>query len=120
MQVVCGGAALLHLREGRGMTRLVVSGRLDVSCGQSLPEVLLSAARSSQGALALDLSGVEACDMAGAVTLAGACERARAAGYPVGLAAASPEMDRMMVLTGTLHLVADDIDAGPDAVGPTP
>ena len=96
------------------MTRLVVTGRLDVSCGQSLPEVLLSAARSSPGGLALDLSGVEACDMAGAVTLAGACERARTAGHPVGLAAASPEMDRVMVLTGTLHLVADDVAAGPD------
>ena len=66
------------------------------------------------GGLALDLRGVEVCDAAGVAALARACEHARRAGHAIGLAASTAHLDRLMVLTDSLHLVADHLDAGPD------
>ncbi|MFD0532172.1 hypothetical protein ACFQ1I_45490 [Kitasatospora arboriphila] len=57
-----------------------------------------------------------ACDEAGVAALARACEYARKSGHTVGLAASTAGLDRLMVLTDTLQLVADHLDIGPDAV----
>ncbi|MCU7827258.1 hypothetical protein [Kitasatospora sp. DSM 101779] len=55
------------------------------------------------------------CDAAGAAALAQACVYVRRSGHVVGLAASTAELDRLMVFTDTLHLVADHLDAGTGA-----
>ncbi|MFD9123543.1 STAS domain-containing protein [Kitasatospora sp. NPDC059571] len=111
------GALQLRLAAGRPAAVLLLSGALDSRCALELPEALLAAVRACPDGLALDLSGVDVCDEAGVAALARACEHARRFGHPVGLAASTADLDRLMVLTDTLHLVADHLDA---TGGPTP
>lgn len=96
------------------MTVLVFSGVLDGRCAPELPDALFAAARACPKGVALDLRPVESCDEAGVAALARACEYARRAGHPVGLAASCARLDWLMVLTDTLHLVADHLTADPD------
>ncbi|WP_431676133.1 STAS domain-containing protein [Kitasatospora sp. KL5] len=114
VRTLAEGALSLRLAAGRRVTLLVVSGTLDARCAPELPDALLATARACSDGLALDLRGVEVCDAAGVAALGRACEHARRAGRPIGLAASTPDLDRLMVLTDSLHLVADHLDAGPD------
>ncbi|WP_030273047.1 STAS domain-containing protein [Streptomyces sp. NRRL B-24484] len=106
-----GGALRLRLTAGRPVAVLLLSGTLDSRCAPELPEVLLAAARACPDGLALDLRGVEECDAAGVAALGRACEHARMSGHPLGLAASTADLDRLMVFTDTLHLIAGHLDA---------
>ncbi|MFC8452338.1 STAS domain-containing protein [Kitasatospora sp. NPDC057223] len=97
---------------------MLVAGVLDGQCAREMRQALLAAARACPGGLALDLSGVREGDLQGVAALVAACEAVRAAGHPVGLVAASAQMDGLMVLTGALHLLIDHLDVGPDDSGP--
>ncbi|MEV7182332.1 hypothetical protein [Kitasatospora sp. NPDC093679] len=117
VRTLADGALSLQLAAGGPVTLLLMAGTLDDRCAVDLPEALLSAARACPDGLALDLRAVVACDEAGVAALARACEYARKAGHTVGLAASTAGLDRLMVLTDTLQLVAaDHLDIGPDAV----
>ncbi|MEW1912999.1 STAS domain-containing protein [Kitasatospora sp. NPDC085895] len=117
-RAIAEGALTLRLAAAGSATVLLMAGVLDARCAVELPEVLLSAARGCPGGLALDLRGVGECDEVGVAALGRACEHARRAGNPVGLAAATADLDRLMVLTDALHLVADHFDIGHDPQNP--
>ncbi|MEV8100308.1 STAS domain-containing protein [Kitasatospora sp. NPDC085879] len=118
VRTLAGGVLSLRLAAAPGVTALLVSGVLDGRCAAELPGELLAAAGACPEGLVLDLQGVGECDAAGVVALAGACEHARQAGHSIGLAASTAELDRLMVFTDTLHLVADHLDAGHGPVRP--
>ncbi|WP_354644165.1 STAS domain-containing protein [Kitasatospora camelliae] len=121
VRTLAEGVLSLRLAAGRSVTLLLVTGTLDARCAPELPEALVAAAGDGPGGgLALDLRGVEACDTAGVAALGRACEHARKEGYAIGLAASTADLDRLMVLTDSLHLVADHLDAGPDPVEQSP
>ncbi|WP_052391405.1 STAS domain-containing protein [Streptomyces sp. NRRL B-24484] len=111
VRTLADGVLSLQLAAGGACTLMLVAGTLDDRCAPELPEALYSAARACPGGLALDLRAVVVCDEAGVAALARAGEYARRAGHAVGLAASTPDLDRLMVLTDTLHLVADHLCA---------
>ncbi len=89
-------AAGLTTTEGDGRTVLAFAGRLDASSVARLWGQALGAARRARDrTLALDLSRLETCDMAGAAMLA-AVERAH--GVPPALIGANEQVSALLVL----------------------
>ena len=77
-------------------------------------EALHSALARGEGALVVDMSGVELLDATGLGVLVGTHRRARAAGRRLVLADATPRVARMLALTRIDRIIA--LDAGRRAV----
>jgi anti-sigma B factor antagonist len=77
---------------------ITVSGELDYHTGPQLRACLDDA--PCQEGLVLDLSGITYCDSTGVSVLVHAHRRTEAAGAPLALAGAAPEVFRLLSLTG--------------------
>ena len=91
-------------RPGAGLpaARTVVRLRdaLDVAAAPALRERLIGLLRPGMRLLVLDLSRVPSCDSAGLAVLIGAQRRARLLGIVLRLAAPSPQVAKLLRLTG--------------------
>ncbi|WP_225851144.1 STAS domain-containing protein [Streptomyces sp. HPF1205] len=94
------GDMCVRLTEGGGRTRAVVTGEVDHGCAPTLERVLLDGLGQSPGGLLLDLGGVSFCDCAGLNALLRVRHRAIGGGREVTIAALSPAVERLFVLTG--------------------
>jgi len=82
-----------------GITIAELSGELDIAC----PSAALAAswlARAGSSRLVIDLSQVGHCDASGLAVLIGTGRRTRLLGGFLRLAAVSPQVDRVMHVTG--------------------
>ncbi len=86
----------------RPAARTVVRLRdaLDVAAAPALRERLIGLLRPGMRLLVLDLSRVPSCDSAGLAVLIGAQRRARLLGVVLRLAAPSPQVAKLLRLTG--------------------
>ena len=73
---------------------------LDVAAAPALRERLIGLLRPGMRLLVLDLSRVPSCDSAGLAVLIGAQRRARLLGIVLRLAAPSPQVAKLLRLTG--------------------
>ncbi len=91
-------------RPGAGLpaARTVVRLRdaLDIAAAPALRERLIGLLRPGMRLLVLDLSRVPSCDSAGLAVLIGAQRRARLLGVVLRLAAPSPQVAKLLRLTG--------------------
>ncbi|HEX9357316.1 MAG TPA: STAS domain-containing protein [Streptosporangiaceae bacterium] len=93
----------IHLdsvRTADGITIAELAGQLDLTGVSALREQLLGLLRPDAGRLVLDLSRVTFCDASGLAVLIGTSHRARRLGGFLRLAAVSPQVDRVLDLTG--------------------
>ncbi len=94
--------ALGSVRSADGITIAELAGELDLVSASALREQLLGLVRPDSSRLVLDLSRVTFCDASGLAVLIGTGRRARRLGGFLRLAAVSPQVDRVLYLTG-LH-----------------
>lgn len=87
-----------------GHVLVTVAGELDIATAPKLRVQLAGLARSGQQVI-VDLSQVSFCDAAGLGVLAGAARRAAAAGGCLQLAAARPQLRRLLAITGMDHRI---------------
>jgi anti-anti-sigma factor len=88
-----------------GITIAEVAGELDIASAPALREQLLSLLRPGSNRLVIDLSKVSFCDASGLAVLVSTGRRARLLGGFLRLAAVSPEVERVLRITGLLpHL----------------
>ncbi|WP_411107713.1 STAS domain-containing protein [Streptomyces sp. cmx-4-9] len=83
---------------------LGVSGELDVACAQQLRSELESVIDRAPGEVVIDLSALAFCDSSGLSALLNARLHALASGRVLCLAGASPQMLRLLELTGARGL----------------
>lgn len=79
-----------------------LAGELDIACAPALREQLLGLLRRGSARLVIDLSKVSSCDASALTVLVGTARRARSLGGFLRLAAVSPQVDRVLHITG-LH-----------------
>lgn len=98
------------IESSHGGDRVVVAvrGELDLDVGQLLQRALREALAGSVRGLDLDLGGVAFCDCSTLNILIGLRQRALAGGKTVTVRAASPVIERLFDLTGTLSLFTAD------------
>jgi anti-anti-sigma factor len=91
-----------RLEAGPPAARTVVRLRdaLDVATASALRERLIGLLRPGMRLLVLDMSRVPSCDSAGLAVLIGAQRRARLLGIVLRLAAPSPQVVKLLRLTG--------------------
>ncbi len=77
-----------------------LAGVLDVASAPELRERLLTLLRPASSRLVIDLSGVSFCDANGLAVLMGTARRAKLLGGFLRLAAAPPEVSRVLHSTG--------------------
>lgn len=82
------------------MTVIAVSGELDLMSSGELEEALEELDGSDHGSVVLDLREVEFMDSAGLAVVVRAHQRAESAGTSFGVASASPQVRRLLALTG--------------------
>ncbi|MFF0425386.1 STAS domain-containing protein [Streptomyces sp. NPDC004520] len=89
---------------------VIVRGELDIESATHLRTVLLQAmeACGEGAALTLDLSQVEFCDSSGLNVLLRARQRALSEHRSLVITAASPQMTRLLEITGSAQLFADE------------
>jgi anti-sigma B factor antagonist len=92
----------LSTRVAAGITIAELAGELDFACAPALREQLLGLLWPGSGRLVIDLSSVSFCDASGLAVLVGAGRRASLLGGFLRLAAVSPQVDRVLRITG-LH-----------------
>jgi anti-anti-sigma factor len=92
----------LSARTTGGITVAELAGELDIASAPALREQLLGLLRPGSGRLVIDLSKVSFCDASGLAVLVNTARRARLLGGFVYLAAVSPQVGRVLELTG-LH-----------------
>jgi anti-sigma B factor antagonist len=92
----------LCVRAAAGITVAELAGELDIAYAPALREQLLGLLRRGSGRLVIDLSKVSFCDASGLTVLVGTARRARSLGGFLRLAAASPQVNRVLHITG-LH-----------------
>jgi anti-anti-sigma factor len=85
---------------------VTVSGELDLDGDQLLQETLSEALDRAAGGLVLDLAGVDFCDCSALNVLLRVRDRARATSKSLVVSAASPAVQRLLALSGTLPLFA--------------
>ncbi len=94
--------ALHSVRSADGITIAELAGELDLLSASVLREQLLGLLRPGSSRLVLDLSRVTFSDASGLAVLIGTGRRARRLGGFLRLAAVSPQVDRVLDITG-LH-----------------
>ena len=92
----------LSVQAGGGITIAELTGELDVASAPALREQLLSLLRPGSSRLVIDLSRVSFCDASGLAVLVNTARRARLLGGFLRLAAVSPQVGRVLNITG-LH-----------------
>ncbi|MDX6332892.1 MAG: hypothetical protein QOG05_232 [Streptosporangiaceae bacterium] len=90
------------VRTVDGITIAGLTGELDLASATALREELLGLLRPGSSRLVLDLSRVSFADASGLAVLVGTGRRARLLGGFLRLAAVSPQVNRVLRLTG-LH-----------------
>jgi anti-sigma B factor antagonist len=95
-------APRLSARTTGGITVAELAGELDIASAPDLREQLLGLLRPGSGRLVIDLSKVSFCDASGLAVLVSTARRARLLGGFLRLAAVSPQVGRVLQLTG-LH-----------------
>jgi anti-anti-sigma factor len=83
-----------------GITIAELTGELDISSAPALREQLLSLLWPGSSRLVIDLSKVSFCDATGLAVLVSTGRRARLLGGFLRLAAASPQVDQVLNITG--------------------
>jgi anti-anti-sigma factor len=89
-------------RAAADITIAELAGELDIASAPALREQLLGLLRPGSGRLVIDLSQVSFCDASGLAVLVGTGRRASLRGGFLRLAAVSPQVDRVLLMTG-LH-----------------
>jgi anti-anti-sigma factor len=92
----------LSARTTGGVTVAELAGELDIASAPALREQLLGLLRPGSDRLVIDLSKVSFCDASGLAVLVNTARRARLLGGFLHLAAVSPQVGRVLQLTG-LH-----------------
>jgi anti-anti-sigma factor len=90
----------LSARTTGGITVAELAGELDIARAPDLREQLLGLLRPGSGRLVIDLSEVSFCDASGLAVLVSTARRARLLGGFLRLAAVSPQVGRVLQLTG--------------------
>jgi anti-sigma B factor antagonist len=104
----------VELHPDRERVLVLVDGELDLAAVAEVGNELETLRRAGWRQLVLDLSAVSFMDLAGLRLLLGAFERADAAGDLFLIAAASPQVSRVLELTGNAHMLSDigGVDGG--------
>ncbi|HEV2374564.1 MAG TPA: STAS domain-containing protein [Streptosporangiaceae bacterium] len=97
-----GPSLSFSARTTGGVTVAELSGELDIASAPDLREQLLSVLSPGSGRLVIDLSRVSFCDASGLAVLLSTGRRARLLGGSLRLAAVSPQVERVLHITG-LH-----------------
>ena len=92
----------LSARTTGGITVAELAGDLDIASASTLREQFLGLLRPGSGRLVIDLSKVSFCDASGLAMLVNTARRASLLGGFLRLAAVSPQVGRVLQLTG-LH-----------------
>ena len=92
----------LAARTAGGITIAELTGELDIASAPALRDQLLSLLRPGSNRLVIDLSRVSFCDASGLAVLVNTARRARLLGGFLRLAAVSPQVGRVLNITG-LH-----------------
>jgi anti-anti-sigma factor len=92
----------LSTRTAAGITIAELAGELDIAGAPALREQLLGLLWPGSGRLVIDLSKIRFCDASGLAVLVGTGRRASLLGGFLRLAAVSPQVDRVLRITG-LH-----------------
>lgn len=87
-------------------TVLAVSGELDLASSGTLEEAIAGADSSGLALLALDLSAVDFMDSSGLAVLVKTHQRAHDAGRRFGVINCSPQVQRLLTLTGVDERIA--------------
>jgi anti-anti-sigma factor len=90
----------VDVRQSDQATVLTVSGELDLASSASLEEALGEAGTSKPELVVLDLRGVEFMDSSGLAVIVKAHQRAQNAGRRLGVINGSPQVQRLLSLTG--------------------
>ncbi|HWF72676.1 MAG TPA: STAS domain-containing protein [Solirubrobacteraceae bacterium] len=90
----------LDVRRTDEATVVAVSGELDLVSSTALEEALEELDASKPGFIVLDLTEVDFMDSAGLAVVVRAHQRAESAGRQFGLISASPQIRRLLSLTG--------------------
>jgi anti-sigma B factor antagonist len=90
----------LSARTSSGITVAKLVGELDIASAPALREELLSLLRHGSSRLVIDLSKVSFCDASGLAVLVSTGRRARLLGGFLRLAAVSPQVSRVLRITG--------------------
>lgn len=90
----------LSARSEHGYVVAALSGELDIAAAPTLREQLLGLLRPAASRLIIDLSAVSYADASGLAVLAGTGRRAGLLGGHMRLAAPSPEVARVLSVTG--------------------
>ncbi|MGW8361248.1 STAS domain-containing protein [Streptomyces wedmorensis] len=109
----------VSVRSNAGRTVVSVGGELDIAAAMELRTALaeaLAACEAGRG-LALDLSGVTFCDSTGLNTLLRARQRALKEHRSLTITAASPQVTRLLEITGAAHLFTEGAGPIPQAMG---
>jgi anti-sigma B factor antagonist len=88
------------LSRGPGCTIAMVAGDLDIATTPVLRERLFALLGLAGRLLVIDLSGVSFCDAGALAVLIGTQRRARQRGIAVRIAAPSPQVTRLLRITG--------------------
>src|SRR5580658_1729724 len=90
----------LSARSQSGITIAELTGELDIANAPALREQLLGLLRPGSSRLVIDLSKVSFCDASGLAVLVNTGRRARLLGGFLRLAAVSPQVGRVLNITG--------------------
>ena len=107
------GFACVKRAERPGVSRVMLSGELDMATAPQLEDALSEAARDSV-AVILDLSKLEFMDSAGLHAILNAHARLNEANCRLALIAGGPQVQRIFEITGVEHRL-EFVDT-PDAV----
>ena len=110
----------VELHPDRERVLVLMDGELDLATVTAVGNELETLREAGWRQLVLDLSAVNFMDLAGLRLLLGGFERADAAGGLFLIAAASPQVRRILELTGNAHVLAGGATAGAEeGVWPT-
>jgi anti-anti-sigma factor len=110
----------LSVRTAGGVTIAELTGEVDIASVPALREQLLRLLRPGSSRLVIELSKVSFCDASGLAVLVSAGRRARLLGGFLRLAAVSPQVGRVLHLTGLLRSFAIFPTVQAAATGPRP
>ncbi|MGW4194979.1 STAS domain-containing protein [Streptomyces sp. NPDC005004] len=115
------GQAAVTCASSGSRNRVTVRGELDLVSGDRIRARLVEALTASPHRLELDLSGLTFCDCAGLNVLLELRHRALRQGKAVTIQAASPEVERLLDLTGAQELFSPERSwcSEPASFGPT-